>query len=79
MNVNALRPTPQDAARSSALISRIHGQFIEMPGLSLTLPQASRLFGLPEATCLRLLIRLIDSGALRVLDGRYALATAGAY
>jgi len=45
-----------------------------MPGASLTLPQASRLFGVPEATCLRILIRLTDANELYVLDdGRYSL------
>jgi DNA-binding IclR family transcriptional regulator len=56
------------------LRNRILGEFKEMPGLSLTLQQASRLFGLPEATCLHILIRLIDAKALCVLgDGRYSL------
>jgi DNA-binding IclR family transcriptional regulator len=45
-----------------------------MPGLSLTLAQASQRFDLPEATCLRLLIRLTDADALCLRhDGRYEL------
>ena len=40
-----------------------------MPGLSLTFPQASRLFGLPEATCLRILVHLSDVGFLCVREG----------
>jgi len=55
-------------------LNRILGEFKEMPGMSLTLQQASRLFGVPEATCLRILIRLTDANALCVLgDGRYSL------
>ena len=71
MNETTPRTTPQDAPRSNALSNRIQGEFREMPGLSLTLPQAFRLFGLPEATCLRRLIRLIDIGFLRVRDDGY--------
>ena len=74
MNTTTRCTTPQDAPRSNVLVNRIRGQYREMPGLSLTLSQASRLFGLPEATCLRLLIRLGDAGFLGVLDdGRYVL------
>ena len=74
MTETLLRPTPQDVPRSNLLFRRILREFREAPGLLLTLPQASRLFGLPEATCLRLLIRLTDAGALSVRDdGRYAL------
>ena len=74
MNETTLRTTCQDAPRSNALLNRILGKFKETPGAPLTLLQASRLFGLPEATCLRILIRLTDANALCVLDdGRYAL------
>ena len=74
MNEITPRTTGQDAPRSNALLNRILGEFKEMPGASLTLPQASRLFGLPEATCLRILVRLTDSNALCLLDdGSYSL------
>jgi DNA-binding IclR family transcriptional regulator len=79
MNETTPRTTCQDAPRSSALISRILGEFKEMPGESLTLLQASRLFGLPEATCLRILIRLVDADAIYIRDdGRYALKSRSA-
>ena len=74
MNDTTPRTTCQDTPRSNVLLNRILDQFKEIPGMSLTLQQASRLFGLPEATCLRILIRLTDANALCVLaDGRYSL------
>jgi len=74
MNDTTPRTTGQDSPRSNVLLNRILGEFKEMPGMSLTLQQASRLFGVPEATCLRILIRLTDANALCVLcDGRYSL------
>ena len=46
-------------------VQRIHGEFMEMPGLRLTLDQAQRLWGLDETTCRRVLQILIDAGFLR--------------
>ena len=39
---------------------RIQAEFVEMPGLSLTLPQASRLFHLERTQCERVLGTLVD-------------------
>ena len=62
----------RNAATRAALISRIRGEFDEMPGTSLTLPQATRLFGLPIEICRRILSGLVDEGRLGyALDGRY--------
>jgi hypothetical protein len=36
-----------------ALVSRVRSEFIEMPGLRLTVPQAMRLWGLERASCQR--------------------------
>jgi hypothetical protein len=44
-----------------ALLNRIRCEFIEMPGLRLTRPQAQRLYGLDEALCQRALDRLVDT------------------
>jgi hypothetical protein len=53
--------------------SLILGAYGEMPGLSLTLPQAARLFGLPETTCRVVLEDMVRERRLRrLLDGRYA-------
>jgi len=74
MNDTTPRTTCQDTPRSNVLLNRMLGEFKELPGMSLTLQQASKLFDLPEATCLRLLIRLVDANALCVLDdGHYSL------
>ena len=43
---------------------RIEAEFIEMPGLKLTLAQAARLFGVDQARCERLLGTLVDVGVL---------------
>ena len=43
------------------LLNRIRCEFLEMPGLRLTRPQAQRLYGLDEARCQRALDRLVDT------------------
>jgi hypothetical protein len=55
------RPTP----RFDELIARVRGEYREMPGLSLTVPQAQRLWGLEGATCQALLERLVETRFLR--------------
>ena len=44
---------------------RIAGEFRDMAGLSLTLAQATRLFGLEAAVCERLLNELVAAGFLQ--------------
>ena len=44
---------------------RIRAEFEEMPGMALTMPQASRLFGLDEDVCRIVVERLVDSAYLR--------------
>lgn len=52
---------------------RVRAEFLEMPGLCLTLPQARRLFGLPYEACARILGALAREGLLRLRDnGTYA-------
>ena len=51
------------------LRSRIRGEFLEMPGLVLTQPQAMRLFGLEPECCHQILSDLVSSGFLGT-DGR---------
>jgi len=50
---------------SSALIDRVRGEFLEMPGLQLTMPQAARLWGLDLAACNRVVDALVESSFLR--------------
>jgi DNA-binding IclR family transcriptional regulator len=64
----------RDVAARHALLCRIHGEFEEMPGLSLTLGQAAKLFGLPPDIASRILERLTDARVLRQKgDGQFAL------
>jgi hypothetical protein len=54
------------------LLQRIHNEFIEMPGLSLTPAQAARLWHMPAADAESALRRLVDSHVLGVSEsGRY--------
>lgn len=51
-------------ALSAALTARIRAEFTEMPGLKLTLAQASRLWNLNERVCREALDALIAEGFL---------------
>ena len=51
------------------LLLRVEGEYREMPGLSLTVPQAERLWGLDASTCASVLTALIER---RVLTRRQA-------
>jgi hypothetical protein len=64
----------RDGEARRALLQRIHAEFTEMPGMCLTIPQASRLFGLPAQACTRVMVSLTDLGLLHLTDdGRYRL------
>ena len=69
-----------DGERSrTQLVALILGTYTEMPGLSVNLPQAARLFGLREATCLSILTDLVREGRVRqASDGQYCSASSGA-
>jgi hypothetical protein len=55
-----------------ALLARIRGEYREMPGLRLTLPQACKLWQIDRDSCLGLLERLVSEGTLhRRSDGAY--------
>jgi hypothetical protein len=60
-----------------ALIAeRVRGEFREMPGLTLTLAQAGRLWSLDADTCRDVLTQLVTSGYLcRRTDGAYCRAS----
>jgi hypothetical protein len=62
---------PADAV----LLSRIRGEYREMPGLRLTPRQACCLWQLDTATCSAVLNRLIDEGFLALTkDGSFVAA-----
>ena len=53
-------------------ILRVEGEYREMPGLSLTLPQAARLWAMDRSTCELVLANLIERRVLkRTLNGTY--------
>ena len=47
-----------------AAVERVRGEFLEMPGLRLTVPQAARLWGLDPTACEEVLDVLIRSSLL---------------
>jgi hypothetical protein len=58
--------------RIDDVLQRIHGEFVEMPGLRLTAPQAQRLWGLDRDVCDVLLDALVDAKFLsRTRDGAF--------
>ena len=57
---------------AAALLQRIRGEFMEMPGLKLTIPQAARLWHLDPASSREFLEILVLDGILRKKpDGVY--------
>jgi DNA-binding IclR family transcriptional regulator len=64
------RSTP----RFDELIVRVRGEYREMPGLSLTVPQAQKLWGLERSTCQTLFERLVEAKFVRpTRHGRFVL------
>ena len=51
------------------LVGRIRAEFLEMPGLRLTVAQASRLWGLDEGACRHVIDVLVGSSFLRWTPG----------
>jgi len=47
------------------LVHRVRNEFIEMPGLQLTLPQAARLWGLDHEASRRVIDALVEGSFLR--------------
>jgi Fic family protein len=61
---------------TGTLEGRVRGEYLEMPGLSLTPPQASRLWAVDRATSERVLNRLTSTGFLkRTREGAYLRST----
>lgn len=58
--------------RIDEVLQRIQGEFVEMPGLRLTVAQAQRLWGLDRDICRALLGALVDAKFLSLTrDGAY--------
>jgi hypothetical protein len=60
-----------------AIVRRVRGESLEMPGLSLTERQAQRLWHLEPDMCRMLLEALVDSGFLRKTPRGYVRANVG--
>jgi hypothetical protein len=64
----------RDTISRRALVHRVQAEFLEMPGLILSIDQATRLFGLQSSVCARVLGEMLHEHRLRLTtDGRYAL------
>jgi hypothetical protein len=60
------------------MLTRMRAEYLEMPGLRLTLEQAQRLCGVERTLCRMVLDALVDEQFLCVKsDGRYARMTDG--
>jgi hypothetical protein len=60
---------------SEMRLERVRGEYLEMPGLSLTLVQAQRLWGIDRDECRLLLDGLVRTGFLRKIgQGEYVRA-----
>lgn len=66
-----------DRTIDTVLETRIRAEFAEMPGLKLTLPQASRLFNVERVRCERILIGLVMDGELLNSGDSFLRAGAG--
>ncbi len=64
--------TAQPPASTREVAQRMEREFLEMPGLALTTPQAERLWHLDHALCVDALEYLVSAHMLaRTVDGRY--------
>jgi hypothetical protein len=64
--------TPEQPRTIDEVLRRVQGEFLEMPGLRLTEPQARRLWGLDAVACEALLGALVDAKFLfRTRDGAF--------
>jgi hypothetical protein len=52
-------------AEIDAVVHRVRAEFLEMPGLQLTVPQAARLWGLDRDDCQRVIDTLVRTAFLR--------------
>jgi hypothetical protein len=59
------------------LVARIEAEFREMPGLRLTLGQASRLFDIDLNRCERILVALVRAGRLATDGQAFVIAQSG--
>jgi hypothetical protein len=80
LQLTSSTPSTQPAvlpdATKASINERIRGEFREMPGLTLTVAQARRLWNVDLSTCTQVLSHLVDAGFLcRRADGSYGRAS----
>jgi hypothetical protein len=64
------------SASTTSITERVRGEFREMPGLTLTVAQAGRLWSLDARTCNQVLDGLVQVGFLcRKANGAFCRAT----
>jgi hypothetical protein len=64
--------TPLPNRATAEALRRVQGEFLEMPGLRLTQPQARRLWGMDDALCNALLGALVEAKFLfQTRDGAF--------
>jgi hypothetical protein len=65
------------AGADPALVERLRAEYVEMPGMSLTLDQVVRLCGIERAACQRVLAALVNAQFLALTaDGVYTRRSA---
>jgi len=69
-------PNPGTVPPLDALVLRVRGEYGEMPGLQLTVSQASRLWQVEMSTCERALEQLVREGFLYKTDNGAYVAVA---
>lgn len=72
-NLRADLRTPRGPVRT--LMQQVQAEYAEMPGLSVTLPQAQRLWAVDRPTCEEVFSHLIEKGVLKMTTrGRFVRA-----
>lgn len=71
----SVAPEPRMCSSVATLIDRVRAEFIEMPGLELTLPQAARLWNLTLDDSRSILEVLTSAGFLRWTASRTVVRT----
>jgi predicted transcriptional regulator of viral defense system len=75
METNTLLEVEREAETIRHLTRRVQSEYAEMPGLSVTMPQAQRLLDIERATCALVFKALVNRGFLRrTAQGRYVRA-----
>jgi hypothetical protein len=70
-----LRAKGRATLPSDALVARARGEYLEMPGLRLTVAQACRLWQLDVVLCTKVFDRLMSEGFLQQTNTGFYLAS----